>query len=139
VTLSAGELTVRGTGRIQAVDLDLSEVGELTPVLAAIAALADGPSYLRGIAHLRGHETDRLAALETEFNALGGDVNQTADGLEIRPKPLHGGLFGTYHDHRMAHAAAVLGLTVNGLEIENIATTAKTLPEFPDLWSALVS
>jgi 3-phosphoshikimate 1-carboxyvinyltransferase len=139
VTLTNGELTVRGTGRIQGVDLDLSEVGELSPVLAAIAALADGPSYLRGIAHLRNHETDRLAALETEFNALGGDVNQTPDGLEIRPKPLHGGLFGTYHDHRMAHAAAVLGLTVNGLEIENIATTAKTLPEFPDLWSALVS
>jgi 3-phosphoshikimate 1-carboxyvinyltransferase len=139
VTLTNGELTVRGTGRVQGVDLDLSEVGELSPVLAAIAALADGPSYLRGIAHLRNHETDRLAALETEFNALGGDVSQTADGLEIRPKPLHGGLFGTYHDHRMAHAAAVLGLAVNGLEIENIATTAKTLPEFPDLWSALVS
>jgi 3-phosphoshikimate 1-carboxyvinyltransferase len=139
VTLADGELTVRGTGRIQGVDLDLSEVGELTPVLAAVAALADGPSYLRGIAHLRGHETDRLAALETEFNALGGDVTQTPDGLEIRPKPLHSGLFGTYHDHRMAHAAAVVGLVVGGLEIENIATTAKTLPEFPELWSALVS
>ena len=130
-------LTVRGTGRVQGVDLDLSEVGELSPVIAAVAAFADGPSYLRGIAHLRNHETDRLAALETEFNALGGDVTQTADGLEIRPKPLHGGLFGTYHDHRMAHAAAVLGLLVDGLEIENIGTTAKTLPEFPELWSGL--
>jgi 3-phosphoshikimate 1-carboxyvinyltransferase len=139
VTLADGELTVRGTGRIEGLDLDLSEVGELTPVLLAVAAFADGPSYLRGIAHLRGHETDRLAALETEFNALGGDVTQTPDGLEIRPKPLHSGLFGTYHDHRMAHAAAVLGLAVPGLEIENIATTAKTLPEFPELWSALVS
>ncbi|MEV6416796.1 3-phosphoshikimate 1-carboxyvinyltransferase [Kribbella sp. NPDC051718] len=139
VTLTDGDLTVRGTGRIEGLDLDLSEVGELTPVLLAIAAFADGPSYLRGIAHLRGHETDRLAALETEFNALGGDVTQTPDGLEIRPKPLHSGLFGTYHDHRMAHAAAVLGLVVPGLEIENIATTAKTLPEFPELWSALVS
>ena len=139
VSLSDDGLTVRGTGRIQGVDLDLSEVGELTPVLAAVAVLADGPSYLRGIAHLRNHETDRLAALETEFNALGGDVNQTADGLEIRPKPLHGGLFGTYHDHRMAHAAAVVGLAVDRLAIENIGTTAKTMPEFPDLWSALVS
>lgn len=138
VTLTADGLTVRGTGRIQGVDLDLSEVGELSPVIAAVAALADGPSYLRGIAHLRNHETDRLAALESEFNALGGDVNQTADGLEIRPKPLHGGLFGTYNNHRMAHAAAVLGLAVDGLEIENIGTTAKTMPEFPDLWSALV-
>jgi 3-phosphoshikimate 1-carboxyvinyltransferase len=138
VSLDAQGLTVRGTGRVQGVDLDLSEVGELSPVIAAVAALADGPSYLRGIAHLRNHETDRLAALETEFNALGGDVNQTADGLEIRPKPLHGGLFATYHDHRMAHAAAVLGLAVGGVEIENIATTAKTMPQFPDLWSALV-
>lgn len=130
-------LTVRGTGRVQGVDIDLGEVGELSPVIAAMAALADGPSYLRGIAHLRNHETDRLAALERELNALGGDVTQTADGLEIRPKPLHGGLFGTYHDHRMAHAAAVLGLLVDGLLIENIGTTAKTLPEFPELWSKL--
>ncbi|GAA1585926.1 3-phosphoshikimate 1-carboxyvinyltransferase [Kribbella hippodromi] len=139
VTQTAEGLTVRGTGRIVGCDLDLSEVGELSPVIAAVAAFADGPSYLRGIAHLRGHETDRLAALETEFNALGGDVTQTADGLEIRPKPLRGGLFHTYADHRMAHAAAVLGLLVDGLLIENIGTTAKTLPEFPELWSELVS
>jgi 3-phosphoshikimate 1-carboxyvinyltransferase len=138
VSLTADGLTVRGTGRIHGVDLDLGEVGELSPVILAVTAFADGPSYLRGIAHLRNHETDRLAALETEFNALGGDVTQTADGLEIRPKPLRGGLFGTYNDHRMAHAAAVLGLLVEGLEIENIGTTAKTMPEFPDLWSALV-
>jgi 3-phosphoshikimate 1-carboxyvinyltransferase len=137
VSLGDDGLTVRGTGRISGVDLDLSEVGELTPVITAVAALAEGPSYLRGIAHLRNHETDRLAALEREFNALGGDVTQTADGLEIRPKPLHGGLFGTYHDHRMAHAAAVAGLVVDGLAIENIETTAKTMPEFPELWSVL--
>ncbi|MEV0798746.1 3-phosphoshikimate 1-carboxyvinyltransferase [Kribbella sp. NPDC050281] len=139
VTRTADGLTVRGTGRVQAVDLDLSEVGELSPVIAAVAAFAEGPSYLRGIAHLRNHETDRLAALEHEFNALGGDVTQTADGLEIRPQRLHGGLFGTYNDHRMAHAAAVVGLLVDGLEIENIGTTAKTLPEFPDMWSGLTS
>ena len=139
VTRSADGLTVRGTGRVAAVDLDLSDVGELSPVIAAVAAFADGPSYLRGIAHLRFHETDRLAALETEFNALGGDVTQLEDGLEIRPKTLHSGLFHTYNDHRMAHAAAVLGLLVDGLEVENIGTTAKTLPEFPDMWSGLVS
>ncbi|MET7276745.1 3-phosphoshikimate 1-carboxyvinyltransferase [Kribbella sp. NPDC005582] len=138
VTRTEDGLTVRGTGRVNGCDLDLSEVGELTPALLAIAAFADGPSYLRGIAHLRGHETDRLAALEREFNALGGDVTQTADGLEIRPKPLQGGLFATYNDHRMAHAAAVVGLLVDGLLIENIGTTAKTLPEFPELWSGLV-
>jgi len=138
VTHSADGLTVTGTGSLHGVDLDLHDVGELTPVIAAVAAAAAGPSYLRGIAHLRGHETDRLAALETELNAIGGDVSQTADGLEIRPKPLHGGLFGTYHDHRMAHAAAVAGLVAEGIEIENVGTTAKTMPEFPELWSALI-
>ena len=139
VTLADGELTVRGTGGLHGVDLDLHDVGELTPVIAAVAALAEGPSHLRGIAHLRGHETDRLAALETELNALGGDVEQTADGLLIRPRPLHGGSFGTYHDHRMAHAAAVVGLVADGIEIENVGTTAKTMPDFPPLWSALVT
>ncbi|NUS56570.1 MAG: 3-phosphoshikimate 1-carboxyvinyltransferase [Streptomycetaceae bacterium] len=138
VTRDGDGLTVRGTGNVHGCDLDLGEVGELTPVIAAVAAFADGPSYLRGIAHLRNHETDRLAGLETEFNALGGDVTQLDDGLAIRPKPLHGGLFHTYDDHRMAHAAAVLGLLVTDLRIENIATTAKTLPEFPELWSGLV-
>lgn len=139
VSLSSSGLTVGGTGELNGVDLDLRDVGELSPVIAAVAALADGPSYLRGITHLRFHETDRLAALETELNALGGDVSQTADGLEIRPRPLHGGLFGTYHDHRMAQAAAVIGLAVEGLEIDNVGTTSKTMPEFPDVWSALVA
>jgi 3-phosphoshikimate 1-carboxyvinyltransferase len=139
VSLSSSGLTVGGTGELNGVDLDLRDVGELSPVIAAVAALADGPSYLRGIAHLRFHETDRLAALETELNALGGDLSQTADGLEIRPRPLHGGLFGTYHDHRMAQAAAVIGLAVEGLEIDNVGTTSKTMPEFPDVWSALVA
>jgi 3-phosphoshikimate 1-carboxyvinyltransferase len=138
VTLDGAGLTVRGTGRLNGVDLDLGDVGELTPVIAAVAALAEGPSYLRGIAHLRFHETDRLAALETELNALGGDVRQLADGLEIMPKTLHGGVFGTYNDHRMAHAAAVVGLAVADVGIDNVGTTAKTMPEFPELWTALV-
>ena len=135
---SAEGLTVTGTGDLQGVDLDLHDVGELTPVVAAVAAAAGGPSYLRGIAHLRGHETDRLTALEKELNAVGGDVAQTADGLEIRPRPLHGGLFGTYDDHRMAHAAAVVGLVAEGIEIDNVGTTAKTMPEFPQVWSRLI-
>jgi 3-phosphoshikimate 1-carboxyvinyltransferase len=138
VSRSAEGLTVTGTGDLQGVDLDLHDVGELTPVLAAVAAAAGGPSYLRGIGHLRGHETDRLTALEKELNAVGGDVAQTADGLEIRPRPLHGGLFGTYDDHRMAHAAAVVGLVAEGIEIDNVGTTAKTMPEFPQVWSRLI-
>jgi 3-phosphoshikimate 1-carboxyvinyltransferase len=139
VCLDREGLTVRGTGELFGIDADLHAAGELTPVVAALAALADSPSHLRGIAHLRGHETDRLAALARELNALGGDVTETADGLVIRPRPLHGGLFATYHDHRLATAAAVLGLRVPGVLIENVGTTAKTLPGFTDLWRRMIA
>lgn len=137
--LDSAGLTVRGTGRIRGLHADLHDVGELTPVLAALCALADTPSHLTGIAHLRLHETDRLAALARELNALGGEVTETEDGLRIRPKPLHGGVFSTYHDHRLATAAAVLGLAVAGIHIENVATTAKTLPDFPGLWTSMLN
>ena len=132
-------LTVTGTGTIRGLDADLHDVGELTPVLAALAALAESPSTLHGIAHLRGHETDRLAALADELGGLGGDVTQTPDGLRIRPAALHAGTFGTHDDHRLAHAGAVLGLAVPGVLVENIATTTKTLPDFPGLWAALLA
>ena len=132
-----GTLTVSGTGELHGVDL--ADTGELAPTVAALCALADSPSRLTGIAHLRGHETDRLAALTAEINGLGGDVEETADGLLIRPAPLHGGIFHTYADHRMATAGAILGLAVPGVQVEDIATTAKTLPEFASLWESLVS
>ncbi|MFJ2637248.1 3-phosphoshikimate 1-carboxyvinyltransferase [Streptomyces sp. NPDC087422] len=132
-------LTLSGTGRVLGITADLHEVGELTPVIAAVAALAEGESVLTGIAHLRLHETDRLAALAKEINELGGDVTETEDGLRIRPTTLHGGVFHTYEDHRLATAAAVLGLTVDGVQVENVATTAKTLPEFPELWTAMLA
>jgi 3-phosphoshikimate 1-carboxyvinyltransferase len=136
--LDADGLTVTGTGSVRGLDADLHEVGELVPVLAALAALAGSPSYLRGVAHLRGHETDRLAALAREINGLGGDVREAADGLEIRPTTLHGGVFRTYDDHRMAMAGAVLGLVVAGVRIENVATTGKTLPGFVALWEDML-
>lgn len=131
-------LTVRGGARISAVDLNLHDVGELTPVIAVLCALADGPCRLRGIAHLRGHETDRLAALAAELSALGAHASETEDGLAITPAPLHGGVFATYHDHRMAHAGALLGLVVRNLSVENIATTGKTLPDFPRMWHQML-
>ncbi len=138
VSLEQDGLTVVGTGDLFGVDADLRDAGELTPVVAALCALADSPSHLRGIAHLRGHETDRLAALVTELNALGGDVTETDDGLTIRPRPLRGGVFHTYHDHRLAMAGAVVGLRVPGVEVENIGTTAKTLPGFAELWAQML-
>ncbi|MFI6418803.1 3-phosphoshikimate 1-carboxyvinyltransferase [Streptomyces sp. NPDC050842] len=136
--LTEAGLTFTGTGRIHGIDVDLGEVGELTPGIAAVAALADSPSTLRGVAHLRLHETDRLAALTKEINELGGDVTETEDGLHIRPRPLHGGVFHTYHDHRMATAGAVIGLAVEGVQIEDVATTAKTLPDFPTMWTEML-
>ena len=130
-------LTVTGRGSIAGIDYDLHEVGELTPVVAALCALADSPSHLRGIAHIRGHETDRLAALADELNGLGGDVSETADGLSITPSPLKGGTFSTYADHRMAHAGVVVGLAVDDLRVQDIGTTSKTFPGFTAAWEGL--
>ena len=139
VVLDDSGLTVTCDGPLQGVDLDLHDVGELTPAVAALAALAASPTVLRGVAHIRGHETDRLTALATELARLGGDVTERADGLEIRPTALHGGEFRTYADHRMAHAAVILGLAVPGVLVENIATTAKTFPDFAGAWSAVLA
>ena len=138
VSINDHGLTLTGTGVIHGIDIDLHDVGELTPSIAALAALADSPSHLRGIAHLRLHETDRLAALTREINALGGNVVEEESALHITPAPLHKGVFHTYDDHRLATAGAVIGLVVPDIEVENIATTRKTLPDFPGLWSSLL-
>ncbi|ALG13576.1 3-phosphoshikimate 1-carboxyvinyltransferase [Kibdelosporangium phytohabitans] len=138
VQLDANGLTVTGPGRLSGVDIDLRDVGELTPTVAALAALADGQSVLRGIAHLRGHETDRLAALTEDLNGLGGDAEETEDGLVIRPRELRGGPWKAYADHRMATAGAILGLVVDGVAVDDIATTSKTIPDFPGMWARML-
>jgi 3-phosphoshikimate 1-carboxyvinyltransferase len=133
-------LKVSGTGEIRGIEIDLHDEGELTPSIAALAALASSPSYLKGIGHLRLHETDRLTALAHEINALGGKVTEEEGALRIEPAKLklnaNENLFRTYEDHRMATAGAIIGLALPGLVIENIETTRKTLPDFPGLWSA---
>lgn len=141
VVLDRAGLTVhgQGLGEIGGIDIDLHDASELTPTVAALAALAGTPSWIRGVAHIRGHETDRLAALTRELNALGGNVVETDDGLRITPSPLRGGVFHTYHDHRLATAGAILGLAVPDMQVEDIATTGKTLPDFEGLWAGLVS
>ncbi|MGI8693615.1 MAG: 3-phosphoshikimate 1-carboxyvinyltransferase [Geodermatophilaceae bacterium] len=139
VTVDSDGLLLQGMGTLGGLDADLHDVGELAPVLAAVCSLAAAPSRLHGIAHLRQHETDRLTALSTELNKLGGQVRETDDGLVIWPSPLHAGVFSTYDDHRLATAAAVLGLVVDGVQVENVATTAKTLPDFPGMWERMLS
>ena len=138
VNFNSDGLTLTGGNSIHGIDIDLHDVGELTPSIAALAALADSPSHLRGIGHLRLHETDRLAALTREINSLGGNVVEDETALHITPAPLHGGTFHTYEDHRLATAGAVIGLVVPDVLVENIATTRKTLTDFPGLWNSLV-
>ncbi|MET3768545.1 3-phosphoshikimate 1-carboxyvinyltransferase [Marisediminicola sp. UYEF4] len=144
VSMSEGGLVIDGGAgvvggvRLPGIDLDLSEGGELAPALVALAALAHGPSRITGIGHLRGHETDRLAALAANINALGGAVTELDDGLAIEPRRLVGGPWKAWDDHRMAHAGAVIGLAVDGIRIDDIGSTAKTMPEFPELWQRTV-
>ena len=139
ITRSQGALTISGGGKIHGIDIDLSIGGELTPVIAALAVLADSPTVIRGVAHLRGHETDRLAALATEINRIGGIARETADGLEIDPSSnLHGALWHTYEDHRMATAGAIIGLRVPGIQIEDVRVTSKTMPTFVELWQGML-
>ncbi len=140
--LDAAGMTVQAPARLAGVDVDLHEVGELAPTVAALAALADGPSRLRGIAHLRGHETDRIAALAAEINAMGGAVTEKDDGLAIWPRPLcavPGLPWRSYADHRMATAGALLGLVVPGIEVDDIGCTDKTIPDFPARWAMLLA
>ncbi len=138
VSLTEKGLTVSQSGDVKGIEFDLSDVGELTPVLVSIAVLANSNSSLTGIAHLRGHETDRLAALVENIKSIGGDAEETTDGLIIRPRKLHGGLWKSFDDHRMATAGAVIGLVVEGILVDDIKTTSKTLPDFENMWTSLV-
>jgi 3-phosphoshikimate 1-carboxyvinyltransferase len=131
-------MSVAGTGEINGIEIDLSSAGELTPVIAALAALANSKSVISGVAHLRGHETNRLKALVDEINSIGGKATETQDGLVIEPADLRGGLWKTYGDHRMATAGAIIGLRVPGIEIEDITVTSKTMPGFELLWSKML-
>jgi 3-phosphoshikimate 1-carboxyvinyltransferase len=139
VTVEGRGLVVRGPDRLQGIDVDLHEYGEAAPTFTALAVLADGPSRLRGIAHLRLQETDRLGALASELGRLGARIDVTADGLAITPAPLHGGTLDPHDDHRLAMAYAVVGLAVPDVKIVNIDTTAKTVPDFPGRWAALLA
>ena len=135
-------LTIARRPAVHGITADLRDVNELAPVLTAAAAVADSPSVFTGLAHTRAHETDRLAALAKEINALGGDITELPDGLQIRPCPLRaeaaGEPFGTYDDHRMVMAAAVLGLAVPGLRVAGADTVAKTFPDFMDVWASML-
>ena len=138
ISRTQDSLTVAGGGEIHGIEIDLSQAGELTPVVAALAALADSATVISGVSHLRGHETDRLRALVSEINSLGGKARETPDGLVIEPAKLSGGLWKTYGDHRMATAGAIIGLRVPGVEIEDITVTSKTMPEFVLLWNQML-
>ncbi|MBB5893593.1 3-phosphoshikimate 1-carboxyvinyltransferase [Kutzneria kofuensis] len=138
VSLSDNGLTVKGPERLNGIEIDLHDFSELTPTVAAMAVLADSPTHISGVAHIRGHETDRLAALTTEIRGIGGDADETDDGLIIRPSQPTGGLWHAYADHRMATAGAIIGLKVPGVSVDDINTTTKTIPDFPGMWAAML-
>jgi 3-phosphoshikimate 1-carboxyvinyltransferase len=139
VEVSERGLTVRGPARLSGLDIDLRDESELTPTVAALASLAEGRTVIRGVAHIRGHETDRIAALVNEINGLGGNASETEDGLIIEPAPLRGGVWKAYADHRMATAGAIIGLVVPGVSVDDIGSTTKTIPDFPGMWDAMLT
>ena len=139
VSRAGNDLTFTGTGVIKGIEVDLGIGGELAPVIIALAVLADGPSTITGIAHLRGHETDRLAALTAEINAIGGNATELPDGIQITPSAsLIGTTWHTYEDHRMATAGAIIGLRVPGIVIEDVSVVSKTMPDFVSLWNQML-
>jgi 3-phosphoshikimate 1-carboxyvinyltransferase len=139
VRLDGDQLTVQGTDKLEAVDIDLHDASELTMIVAVLAAFADHTSHIHGVAHIRGHETDRLAALEHDLNTVGAKVEQTDDGLTIHPKLLRSGPWLTYADHRMVTAGALLGLIIDDIELDDVDCVSKTMPDFVGLWSTMLS
>ncbi|MFM1825637.1 MAG: hypothetical protein RLZZ37_272 [Actinomycetota bacterium] len=139
IELNQNQLILKNNSEIKGINYNLKDVGELTPVLVAISLFANSKSEFSGISHLRGHETDRLAALVENITAIGGDAKETEDGLIINPKNLHGGIWKSFDDHRMATAGAVIGLRVNDIYVDDIATTSKTLPNFEKMWNKMVN
>ena len=127
-----------GAGFYPGINATMAQAGELTPTLVAICAYASSPSRLTGIAHLRGHETNRLAALVAEINRAGGHAEETEDGLVVTPRPLHGATLSSYADHRMATFAAILGLATPGIAVDDVSCTSKTLPGFATMWRSVV-
>ncbi|WP_246836270.1 3-phosphoshikimate 1-carboxyvinyltransferase [Nesterenkonia sp. NBAIMH1] len=135
---STGTLTVRGPERLVSPGT-VDGTAELTPTVAALAAAADGETTFTSVQHLRGHETDRLAALVAEIRRLGGSAEETEDGFRVTAPAQHGTVVCAYADHRMATFGAMMGLVLDGVEVDDIGTTAKTMPDFPARWAALVS
>ncbi|MUH59033.1 3-phosphoshikimate 1-carboxyvinyltransferase [Bifidobacterium canis] len=137
-----GMLEVTSDGTIHGLgECDLSAIGEITPSIAAIAVFADEPSELIGIAHLRGHETNRLEALVNEITRVGSHAQEESDGITISPVPreqMHGATLETYADHRMATFAAMLGLGIDGIVVKNVETTRKTIPDFVGMWTNML-
>jgi 3-phosphoshikimate 1-carboxyvinyltransferase len=128
---------VRGPTQLKGIDVDLAEMSDVAQTLAAIAPFAGGPVRIRGVAHIRLKETDRISAVTSELRRLGATVVEHADGWEILPSVLHGGTVETYDDHRMAMSFAVPGIVVSGIRIGNPACVSKTFPEFFERFGAM--
>jgi 3-phosphoshikimate 1-carboxyvinyltransferase len=135
VERSAGTTTVVGPRHLRGIgEIDLSAMPDMAQTLAAVAVFADGPTRVRGIGFIRGHETDRIAATVRELRRCGIDAREEPDGFVVRPGVPQPARVRTYDDHRMAMSFALLGLRVPGIEIEDPGCVAKT---FPGYWDTL--
>jgi 3-phosphoshikimate 1-carboxyvinyltransferase len=130
VDRTGGALAVHGPGTLRGIDVDLGAMSDQTMTLAAIAPFAHGPTRIRGVAHIRYQESDRLAAVAAELRRLGQDVEEHGDGVVITPRPVQPAVVQTYGDHRMAMAFAVAGLRAPGVTIADPGCVAKTFPDF---------
>ncbi|MCC3762220.1 3-phosphoshikimate 1-carboxyvinyltransferase [Glycomyces sp. TRM65418] len=138
VEWSRGGLTVVGSPRPIPAELDLADASELTPSLAALFGVNRGPFTIRGVAHIRGHETDRISALVTELRKIGADVEEFEDGFRVNKGGATTGTWKTYADHRMAHAGAVAGLVIPRLRLDDVACVSKTWPDFASVWERTI-
>lgn len=138
VSRRGGALTVSAGRVIHGIEIDLAPASELTPTIVGLAAFANDATTITGIGHIRGHETNRIEALVDNVRAVGGHAEELEDGIRIEPRPLHGGIWRAFHDHRMATTGALIGLGADGVVVDDIGTTAKTMPQFPQLWARML-
>ena len=132
VEYAVDSIAVRG-GKLCGVDVDMSHISDTVQTLAAVALFATGPTTVRGVAHNRVKETDRISDLACELRRLGAAVDEFEDGLTIHPpEKILPAEIETYHDHRMAMSLALVGLVAAGVIIKDPACTAKTYPNYWD-------
>jgi 3-phosphoshikimate 1-carboxyvinyltransferase len=132
IEVGADATTVTGTGTLHGIDVDMADLSDAVPTLAAVAAFADSPTRITGVGFIRHKESDRIGNVVAELRRAGVHAAEEDDGLVIDPSKgsAHSAVVETYDDHRMAMAFALLGLRVDGVEIAGPGCVSKTYPGY---------